>query len=402
MQTRPADRGWLEWLAREPDMNEPQGAWLRRPGDGTAIVFVHGLLSDGDGCWRSDSAYWPDLLAHEDSLAKSGIYVFSYRTAVFSGGYSIGDAVEAMNEPQGAWLRRPGDGTAIVFVHGLLSDGDGCWRSDSAYWPDLLAHEDSLAKSGIYVFSYRTAVFSGGYSIGDAVEALKAYLELDGLLTLRTLVFVCQDSTLKVTDFSLARRIAVVGGQYPFVTAGTWPYVPPEWFDGKPSDSTADLYAWGVILHEMLTGSVPFALDYSSDLHAQMKAFYESKGLQKLTSHLYYTREHAIAFPLRELISYCLQWYPGERPGSFGEILTILDRVAPAESAPATGESLTTDEELARAVSMFALGRADTAKALLNQLMVRQPGNEELWLKIAGVLEVAGDTDDATAIRERF
>jgi pSer/pThr/pTyr-binding forkhead associated (FHA) protein len=117
-----------------------------------------------------------------------------------------------MNEPQGAWLRRPGDGTAIVFVHGLLSDGDGCWRSDnSAYWPDLLAHEDSLAKSGIYVFSYRSAVFSGGYSIGDAVEALKAYLELDGLLTLRTLVFVCHSmGGIVARQFLVTRQATLI------------------------------------------------------------------------------------------------------------------------------------------------------------------------------------------------
>jgi hypothetical protein len=51
---------------------------------------------------------------------------------------------------------------------------------------------------------------------------------------------------------------------------------------------------------------------------------------------------------------------------------------------------------------MFALGRTDTARALLNQLMVRHSGNKKLWLKIADLLEVAGDTDDAATIRERW
>ncbi len=117
-----------------------------------------------------------------------------------------------MDEPQGVWLRRSGDGTAIIFVHGLLSDGDGCWRSDDlVYWPDLVAHEDSLATSGVYVFSYRTAAFSGGYSIGDAVEALKAYLELDGLLTLRTLVFVCHSmGGIVARQFLVTRQATLI------------------------------------------------------------------------------------------------------------------------------------------------------------------------------------------------
>jgi serine/threonine protein kinase len=304
------------------------------------------------------------------------------------------------------------------------------FRSEAGFWLQLPLHANIVRAFQVLPIDGRPALqleYVGGHAFNTVRSLLRGRVPLNTSQALRFArqiatamefanrggeighldlkpenLMVTHDGMLKVTDFSLARRIAVIGGRYPFVTAGTWPYVPPEWFDGKPRDSKADLYAWGVILHEMLTGSVPFALDYTGDLHAQMKAFYESNGLQKFTRDLYYTREHAIAFPLRELISYCLQWYPGERPRSFGEILTILDRVAPAETAPATGESLTTDEELARAVSMFAVGRADTAKALLNQLMVRQPGSKELWLKIADLLEIAGDTDDAAAIRERF
>jgi hypothetical protein len=87
-----------------------------------------------------------------------------------------------MGDSVGSWLRKAQDDSAIVFVHGVLSDGESAWRSDGAYWPDLVASEETLSSTGIYVFSYRTGVLSGNYSISDAVDALNAYLELDGLL----------------------------------------------------------------------------------------------------------------------------------------------------------------------------------------------------------------------------
>jgi serine/threonine protein kinase len=304
------------------------------------------------------------------------------------------------------------------------------FRSEAGFWLQLPPHTNIVRAFQVLSIDGRPALqleYVGGHAFNTVRSMLRGRAPLDTAQALRFArqiaiamefanrggeighldlkpenLMVTHDGVLKVTDFSLARRIAIVNGRYPFVTAGTWPYVPPEWFDGKPSDSKADLYAWGVILHEMLTGRVPFPLDYAGDLHAQMKAFYQSKGLQTFTSDLYYTREHAIAFPARELICYCLQWYPGERPRSFGEILTRLERIAPAAAAPDNNEALTTEEELARAVSMFAVGQGDTARALLNQLMVRHPADKQLWLKIADILAGAGGSEDAASIRERF
>ena len=48
------------------------GEWLREPKNGTAVVFVHGVLSSADHCWPSadhcwqnaNGAYWPSLLAN--------------------------------------------------------------------------------------------------------------------------------------------------------------------------------------------------------------------------------------------------------------------------------------------------------------------------------------------------
>lgn len=77
---------------------------------------------------------------------------------------------------EGKWIRRPQTGTSVVFIHGILSDGDVCWRhGNGTYWPDLLADEAELASIGIYVFTYRTGFSSGSYALGDAVDALKTH-----------------------------------------------------------------------------------------------------------------------------------------------------------------------------------------------------------------------------------
>ena len=87
------------------------------------------------------------------------------------------------------WLRRPTNGVAIAFVHGLLSSGAVSWRhANGCYWPSLVA--DAVPEAGVYVFSYRTDAFSGTYRLGDAVDALKEHMRLDGLLGCRTIVFV--------------------------------------------------------------------------------------------------------------------------------------------------------------------------------------------------------------------
>jgi pimeloyl-ACP methyl ester carboxylesterase len=96
-----------------------------------------------------------------------------------------------MSDQHGQWIRKPKASIAVIFVHGFLSSGDTCWRSSDIYWPDLIGAEESITDVGIYVFSYRADALAAGYSLGDAVEALNAYLELDKLLDLQSLIFVC-------------------------------------------------------------------------------------------------------------------------------------------------------------------------------------------------------------------
>ena len=103
------------------------------------------------------------------------------------------------------------NGTAVVFVHGVLSDGDVCWESETAYWPDLLKAAPAHAGTGIYVFSYKTSITSGNYSISDAVDALAEELRIEKLLDASQLTFVCHSmGGLVVRQFLVTRQLTLV------------------------------------------------------------------------------------------------------------------------------------------------------------------------------------------------
>jgi hypothetical protein len=74
-------------------------------------------------------------------------------------------------------------------------------------------------------------------------------------------VMILPDGTVKVMDFGIAR----VTNQGELTTTnvflGTPLYAAPEMVDPKRVDHRADLYALGIILYEMLEGTVPFSAD---------------------------------------------------------------------------------------------------------------------------------------------
>lgn len=95
---------------------------------------------------------------------------------------------------KGTWIKELGDTAspvAVVFLHGVLSDGEACWRHENGtYWPELLSNHQTMADVGIYEFTYHTNIFSGSYNLGDVVNALKECMHLDGVNQARKIVFV--------------------------------------------------------------------------------------------------------------------------------------------------------------------------------------------------------------------
>ena len=101
-----------------------------------------------------------------------------------------------------------------------------------------------------------------GHQLADAL----AYLHRQGIVH-RDLkpenVLVGQDGRLKIADFGTAmlegaRRLT---WKHLSESLGTPDYMSPEQVQGARGDSRSDIYAWGVMMYELLAGRVPFQGD---------------------------------------------------------------------------------------------------------------------------------------------
>ncbi|RKN39965.1 serine/threonine-protein kinase [Micromonospora endolithica] len=74
----------------------------------------------------------------------------------------------------------------------------------------------------------------------------------------------------KVLDFGIATRIGAPDEDEDGETFGTPAYVAPERLDGAPAQPATDVYSLGVLLHEALTGRVPYPADTWEQLSATL------------------------------------------------------------------------------------------------------------------------------------
>ena len=145
---------------------------------------------------------------------------------------------------------------------------------------------------------------------------------------------------VKILDFglaTLARRERVADGteetQDTIATAtdvqngagGTIPYMSPEQLRGEHANVQSDIFSFGVLLYECLTGRLPFSGDTSIDvLHAILRA--PHPPLRSLLPE--------ISPELERLIDRCLAKSVERRCASMQEVLDALHRITAPASQP--------------------------------------------------------------------
>jgi serine/threonine-protein kinase len=135
-----------------------------------------------------------------------------------------------------------------------------------------------------------------------------------------------------ITDFGVARALseATHGGNGfqtgTGIAVGTPAYMAPEQFAADPTvDQRADLYAWGIVAYEALTGAHPFA---------------GTTGRSLLQAHLTQvparvdTVNSSVPRSIADIVAQCLAKDPADRPRSADAVSAVLDAVPTLDATP--------------------------------------------------------------------
>lgn len=75
-------------------------------------------------------------------------------------------------------------------------------------------------------------------------------------------IMISEAGKVKIMDFGLAKVNSSMQITQTGTTIGTAAYMSPEQAKGEKVDQRSDIWSWGIVLYEMLTGTLPFKGDY--------------------------------------------------------------------------------------------------------------------------------------------
>ncbi len=318
------------------------------------------------------------------------------------GSYEIVAAIGAggMGEVYRAHDARLGRGVAVkVLSHGFGEDRDRLRRFEqeakslaALSHPNILAiHDVGTHEGSPYLVmellegeTLHARLSRGAIPVKRAVElALQLARGLaaahDKGLIHRDLkpanLFLTKDGHLKILDFGLAKQAAPSGDQSQVPTQdaqsftseglalGSVGYMSPEQVTGKPADVRSDIFAFGVVLYEMLSGRRAF--ERSSAFEALSATLKEDPPELKAP-------EGTIPLPLQRLVTHCLEKDPGRRFQTAQDLAFDLEAVQGEH--PSAGATTDPARTLFKVRSRWTLPAAGLlALALLGALLVWSP-----------------------------
>ena len=149
-------------------------------------------------------------------------------------------------------------------------------------------------------------------------------------------IFITNDGRIKILDFGLAKLTQLDGGPAqtdiptrrvdtdPGVVMGTVGYMSPEQLKGRPVDQRSDIFSFGAILYEMLSGRRAFSGESAPETMSAI--------LKEDPPELSETNQR-ISPGVERLVNHCLEKNPEERFHSASDLAFALDALSGTASS---------------------------------------------------------------------
>jgi serine/threonine protein kinase/tetratricopeptide (TPR) repeat protein len=131
-------------------------------------------------------------------------------------------------------------------------------------------------------------------------------------------IMVDSKNRIKVMDFGLAKLRGIMNVTKAGSTVGTIAYMSPEQLQGNDVDRRSDIFSFGIVLYELLTGRLPFRGEHE----AAMIYSLVNEDPEPLANHFPGASPHLI-----HLMHLLLEKDPGERYQYMGDVGTELHRI---------------------------------------------------------------------------
>ena len=155
-------------------------------------------------------------------------------------------------------------------------------------------------------------------------------------------LFVTQDGRVKILDFGLAklaqpkdasgaecnRCVPLPYGTEPGMVMGTVGYMSPEQVRGKTADHRSDIFAFGTILYEMVTGKQTFRKPTSAETMTAILNE-DPPSISQVTA--------ATPPGLQRVVHRCLEKNPEQRFQSASDMAFALEALSDTDMTPSTG-----------------------------------------------------------------